>query len=403
MIFPVAFHTQYFHYFLQRDVTKLYIAVAMRNLALGLVTIFEPIYIYQHFNNSFPAVMFYYAVLFGLYGLFVVFGGRIMAKFGPAKSILFSYLFFIAYYIFLYLMPTNWLFVPLAVISAVIGMLLFWPAFHTDFARFSTREHRGRESSRLNIAMVLPTILAPVIGGVLLVEFGFPILFIIVALLLFASSIPLFYSRERVETYTDSYMKAWKRIFKKDNRITNIGLLSEGIEISIHFYVWPIFLFLLAIDFSQMGGIASFALVGSVLFMLYIGKLSDTDERPWLLNIGALWTGISWITKFFVMTPFDALLGQMIYRISRAAARVPFWTFFYEKAASKGDEADEFIVYREILVNIGRFFFFSAIALIFLVFPKLPIQFVFLAGVALAIGFVFLGKPPKLSFHRTRA
>ena len=402
MIFPVAFHTQYFHYFLQRDVTKLYIAVAIRNLALGLVTIFEPIYIYQHFNNSFPAVMFYYAVLFGLYGLFVVFGGRIMAKFGPAKSILLSYPFYIVYYVFLYLMPVHWLFVPLAVIVAVTGMLLFWPAFHTDFVRFSTKEHRGREASRINVAMMFPTILAPVIGGIVLMQVGFPILFTIVGLLLFASSIPLFYSRERVEVYTDSYTKAWKRIFKKDNRILNIGLLSEGIEISIHAYVWPIFLLVLAIDFSKMGGIASFALVGSTLFMLYIGKLSDTEERPWLLNIGALWTGISWIIKFFVTPPFDALLGQMIYRISRAAARVPFWTFFYEKAASKEDEADEFIVYREILVNIGLFFFFSAVAIIFLVFPKLPIQTVFFAGAALALGFVFLGKPPKLSFRKTR-
>jgi len=347
--------------------------------------------------------MLYYGVLFGLYGLFAVMGGRIMAKFGPAKSILFSFPFYIAYYVCLYLFPVHAIFVPLAIIAIVIGMLLFWPAFHTDFARFSTKEHRGKETSRINIAMLLPTILAPVIGGLLLASFGFPILFIFVALILFASSIPLFYSRERVEVYTDSYSKAWKRILKKDNRITNIGLLSEGVEITIHAYVWPIFLLLLAIDFSQMGGIASFALIGSTLFMLYIGKLSDTEERPWLLNIGALWTGIAWITKFFVTTPFDALLGQMIYRISRAAARVPFWTFFYEKAASKEAEADEFIVYREILVNIGRFVFFSAVAAIFFVFPELQVRTVFFAGVVLALGFVFLGKPPKLSFRRTRA
>ena len=146
-----------------------------------------------------------------------------------------------------------------------------------------------------------------------------------------------------------------------------------------------------------MGAIASFSLVISSLFMLYIGKVSDTTERPWLLNVGALWTSISWIIKYFIATTFDAFLAHTLYRLSRSAAAVPFQTFFYEKAAEKGAEADEFIVNREIIINVTRFIFLGLAALVFWVFPLLPINGIFFGAAVLSLGFMFAGKIPKFS------
>lgn len=396
MVLPLVFHPHYFEYLLKRDVTKLYITVAIRNLAMGMVSIFSPVYLYLYFDGSIPLTLLFFGVMFGLYGVFAVIGGKMTAKIGSTKAMLISSFFYIAYYIALFFIYESPLLPVVALLVAAIGMALFWPAFHTDFARFSSQDARGRESSRVNIATLFPTVLSPAIGGLILVTFGFPALFVIVAVLLLASIIPLLYTKEHQEIYTDSYEKAWARIFKKENRKTTIGLFSEGVEILINFYVWPLFLFTLAISFSEMGGITSFALVASSLFMLYAGRISDTQDRPWLLNVGAVWTSIAWILKYFVTGTFDALLAQTIYRISRAAARVPFWTFFYEKAAAKGPETDEFIVYREIVVNVGRFFVFSLLALLFFVFPFLQLQVIFLGAAVLALGLMFIGNPPSL-------
>jgi len=398
MVLPIVFHPQYFEYLLKRDVTKLYMTVAIRNFAMGMVSIFSPIYLYLYFGKSIPLTLLFFGVMFGLYGVFAVMGGKIAAAIGSNKSMLLSAFFYIAYYLALFSIYESFLLVPIAIIVAAIGMALFWPAFHTDFTRFSSQDSRGKETSRVNIATLFPTVLSPAIGGLILMSFGFPVLFITVAVLLLASMIPLFYTREHQEVYTDSYEKAWGRIFKKENRKTSIGLLSEGVELLINFYIFPLFLFTLAINFSEMGGIASFALLASSLFMLYAGRIADTKDRPWLLNVGAVWTSIAWILKYFVTGAFDALLAQTIYRISRAAARVPFWTYFYEKAAAKGPEADEFIVYREILVNIGRFFIFSALALVFFFFPQVPLKATFFLAAFLALGLMYLGNPPTLSF-----
>jgi MFS family permease len=398
MTLPVGLHQQYLHYLLNRDVTKLYMAILIRNLGLGMISMFEAIYILLYFEKSIPFTLLYFAAVFGLYGIMAPLGGMFMAKFGAKKSILFSYVFYISYYVFLFFLDVSPLFMLLAIIAGALSMMFFWPAFHTDFVRFSSKQQRGKESGRVNVAMLLPAILAPAVGGIIIAYFGFPVLFLVVGVVLFASAIPLFYSKEHIEMYTDSYTGAFKRVFKRENFKTSVGLLSQGVELGVHLYIWPLFLFSIAISFAQIGGIAAFALVASSMFMLYAGRLSDTQERSWVLNLGGLWTAIAWILKYFVTTPFSAMLAQAIYQVSRAAARVPFWAYFYEKAAAKEEEADEFIIYHEMLVNMGMGVVFSILAGVFLLFPSLPLQAIFLMAALLALGISFVGNPPRITF-----
>ena len=387
----------YFDYLLKRDVSKFYIAMSIRNLALGMVVLFEPIYLYLYFDKSLPLTLVFFAIIYGAYGVLAPFGGRIMARIGPTKSILVSLFFYFGYFLSLFLFPVSFWFVPLSVLFIIFGLLLFWPAFHTDFARFSSKESRGKDVGKLNVMRLLPMIVSPILGGWILVLFGYPVLFAVVLVVLLTSIIPLLYAKETHEVYIDSYKGAWKRAWKKENIKTSIAFISNGLEVIIVSIFWPLFLFSLAVTFESMGAIASFSLVISSLFMLYIGRVSDTTERPWLLNVGALWTSISWIIKYFIATTFDAFLAHTLYRLSRSAAAVPFQTFFYEKAAEKGEEADEFIVNREIIINVTRFIFLGLAALVFWVFPLLPINGIFFGAAVLSLGFMFAGKIPKFS------
>jgi MFS family permease len=396
MTIPVSLD-HYVEYFLKRDISKFYIAVAIRNFALGMVLLFEPIYLYLYFG-SLALTLVYFASMFGLYGLFVVWGGRFMTKVGLTRSILLSTVFYVAYYVSLQLLPFSFWFVPLSIVCVVIGMMLFWPAFHLDFVRFSSQQTRGGEVGKVNVAMLLPTIISPLLGGIIVTVFGYPVLFTMVFVVLFTSTIPLFYSREHKETYADTYQGAWKRTFEKKYWQRTLAIASDGVEVVVLGLFWPLFLFFAAISFSVMGVIASFALLLSTLFMLYVGKISDTEDRPWLLNVGSLWTAIAWVLKYFVSTAFDALLAHTIYRISRGASTVPFKTFFYEQAAQQGDQADEFIVSREISIALARFAVLNILAGIFFVFPEAPLQIVFLFAALLSLGFMLLGKLPKFSF-----
>ena len=395
MIVPNAF-IHYFDYFVKRDVDKFFVAIAIRNLAIGMVFIFEPIYLYLFFNKALYPVFLYFAVLYGLYAVFAVLGAKFISRFGPSKSILVSYFLYFGYYVSLFLFPTSPLFVLVAVLMGSLGMALFWPSFHIDFVRFSSARQRGNDVGRINVAALLPTVISPFIGGWILMTFGYPVLFVAVLLVLLASAIPLAYTRETHEVYTDSYKKVWTKICSRERWRTTVAFASNSLEIAIDLYIWPLFMFILAISFSEMGGITSIALFASALFMLYMGRLSDTPERPWLLNVGALWTSIAWIIKYFVRTPFDAFLAQIIYKTSRAASGVPFFTFFYERAGNMKGQADEFIVYREVINGIVRFVFFALLSIMFLFFPGFPLGAIFFVGAVSALGFMFLQNQSKL-------
>ncbi|MDO8436318.1 MAG: MFS transporter [bacterium] len=387
----------FFRRFLKQSSSQFFTSIAIRALAIGMVVIFEPVYLYLYFGKSLSLTILYFGVIHGIYGLFAVFGGKLMTRIGARKSMLFSHFFFFGYFIALSLIQKSFLLVPLAMLLKGIGMTLFWPAFHVDFSRLSGGQYQGREVGKMNVALILPTIISPVLGGVILSAGGYPALFSAVLVVLFASSIPMFLSKESHIVYSDSYRKAWARIFKKENRKFSLAISADACESVVNAYLWPLFMFILAISYAAMGGITTFGLIATALFTLYMGRMSDTIiNRVWFLNIGSVLSFMAWLIRYFVKTPFDAFLAATLYQVCRTSAGVPFQTFYYKKVSLAGENSDEFIVYSEVLNNIARFFFMLILAGIFLFTSQLNISFL-IAGV-LSLGLMFLGLPPKFKW-----
>jgi len=385
----------FLQYLLKRESGQFFVSIAIRSLALGMILIFEPVYLYLYFNHSLSLTMLFFGAIHTLFGVSAVYGGKIMAKLGLKHVMLFSHFFFFGYYLSLFFLSQSFLLIPLAILLRSIGMTLFWPAFRVDFCRFSEKSHQGREVGKMNVAILIPTIVSPMIGGWILANLGYPALFVVVLVVLFASSIPMFLSKEVHVIYSDSYRMAWRRILKKANKRINWGIIANSIEAGVNSYCWPLFMAILAISYGTMGGITTFALGMATLFTLYIGRVSDKIiNRVKLLNLGSLLTSIAWILKYFVTTPFTAFLAQTLYRICQTAAGVPHQTLLYERASLKGAETDEFIIYRETVFNVSRGIFFIFLALLFLIIPKVNLAFIFAAMASL--GLMFMGVPPKI-------
>ena len=389
---PIVF----IRHFLSRENNQFFMSIAIRSLGIGMVLIFEPIYIYSFFR-SLPLTLLFFAAIHGVFGILVVFGGRLMAKISTKYIILISHLFFFGYYLSLFFISYSVLIIPLAIFLRGIGMVLFWPAYHADFSRFSSTGYQGRAIGRINVFSSIPSIAGPVIGGAILAFGGYHVLFIVVLVILLLSSIPMFFSKESYIIYSDSFLRAWQRIFKRENFKTSLAFAADCVEGSIAYYLWPIFMFILAISYTTMGGIVTFAMASSIIFTVYMGRMSDKIiNRVWFLNIGSVLTSMAWIIKYFVITPLDAFLAHALYRICRSSAGIPFQTFFYKKVAQKGPEADEFIIYREIIINLARLFFFLLLAGVFYFIPQ--INLAFLAAAVISLGFMFLGLPPKIKW-----
>jgi len=386
-----------FDYFLKRESTQFFVSIAIRSLAMGMVAIFEPVYLYIYFGHSIAHVLFFWAAVSGVFALTVVFGGRAMERFGLKRAMLFSNFFYFAFYVCLFFANTSFLMLPLAIIMRAFGATLFWPAFHTDFIRFTKGEHRASGVSKMSIVSLCAGIASPIIGGFVLAGLGYASLFVVVLITLFASSFPLFLSKERYEVYTDSYKMAWSRIRKNKN--ISFALSSLSIEAGIDFIIWPIFIFSIGVTYRQLGTISTVALFLAAFFAWYIGKLSTKSNRNILLNIGSVLLAIACTLQFFIKDAITAFLAQNFYRVSKTTALIPFRTILYDKAASKKSQADEYIIYREIIMHITRFFFFMFLGTIFLFFP-IPIRYVFFIAAIASLGYSFLAKPRLFSISK---
>ncbi len=387
--------SSYLFFFLKREADRFFSSVAIRGFGMGMIAIFVPIYIYQHFG-SLSLTLLFFAAIYGLQGILSPFGGQIMMKVGLKKAMLLSHPFFWGYFICLLCFNISWLFIFLAIILNVLGKIFFYPAYHTNFIRVSETKKFGKEVGKLNFVSALPGILAPAVGGVVLSFFGYPTLFVAVLFVLVSSAIPLLLSKDVYQIYTDSYLGAFKRMFRKENRYYNLAFATLGMVGTINYCIWPLFLMILCINYMTIGAIATIALVVSLFFALYMGRLTDRVDKTKLLVIGSILTAGAWLGKFFVVNPASAFLAQSFYRFARTSVGIPFQAVQYEKAEAKGKEIDEFIIYRDIVIALSRSFLLLSLAGIFLIVSD--IRFAFIVAAIFSLGFMFLGKISKLKF-----
>src|SRR6187455_384808 len=99
----------YLHYFshqVNREVKEVYWQTLLSNLALSLVFIFEPIYLYT-LGYSLIRIMWFYVVVYGAYVILIGFGAKITSRIGYKHSILISNFIYVAYWITLYSIRFN--------------------------------------------------------------------------------------------------------------------------------------------------------------------------------------------------------------------------------------------------------------------------------------------------------
>ena len=296
----------------------------------------------------------------GIHALFVIPAARISSKFGFKHSILYSIPFAIVFYLMLYTIEIyNW---PLYGLALIVGVhrALFWMGYHTDFSKFSKRKSRGKEIGIARMLNALFAVLGPVAGGLILTVFGFKILFVIVSLLLFASAVPLFFSKDIHEPVDFSL----KQIFTDQKAKDGFAFAFYGIEGIAAGIIWPIFIFFTILNsYTALGLVATFSLFFSLIFTFVIARYSDVHRRL-ALKIGVLAHAFVWGAKLFVTNAFQVYIADSFHGITRTFKGIPFEALSYDKA-NKSKSMVEFIVFREIFINVGAAVFAFLIALSF--------------------------------------
>ncbi len=348
----ILHHTlHYFSRTVNREVKEVYWFSSIYALAVALIFIFEPIYLYKAGFDVIHILLFYLLVYFG-YSTFIFLAAPISSRIGYKHSILISTFFYVAYWTILFNIAR---FPELFFVAPFLYSLqksFFWPPYDSDIALASAKVQRGREIGVLFSLVEIFSIVGPFLGGFISAAFGFKALFILAGTLLVSSTYPLF-STPDIYPKHEFEFKNFVDIFNryKQNFLGYWGYAEDLMIMSI----WPIVIFLTVTNVIWVGTVSTFASVVSSVLMLYIGRLTDKTDKLKIIKVVSRLYGLTWIFRFLAQGLAGILGFDILTKTGRASVSVPVVSLTYEIAGSgNANHAIAYSVFYEFSIAVGN-------------------------------------------------
>lgn len=353
---------------INQGLMSLYLTRLICKTTAALVGLFIPIYLYL-LTGKVEWVLVYFIVGHLLYGFYVALGAMLMNKIGIRRSfritIWLGGLYYLLYY-WLDKTSVNAVFEPhftnpiffllcLTLVIITIHRAMYWVPMHTDMAKFTDKNCRGKEVGITQSILLFSGALGPVLAGYILKIWNYDVLFFIAILLYLSALFPLIFLPRTHEKYSWGYFETWKHFFSPRRRHAVVAFMAMGAEDVVGIVIWPIFIYgLLNGNYFEIGALSSLVVVVTIILQLTVGNLADKGSKRKMLRWGSGVYSIFWVFKIFIATAFQIFIVSTLHNLSKIFLLTPFDALTYEKAADQGHYVDEFTVIHEMAVQFGK-------------------------------------------------
>lgn len=350
-------HYHWWRFFAGKEITQIYISIALRALAVSLISIFVPMYLYSELGYSLAETLGFYMLYAVVLAVSSPFTAKFACRFGLKHSVLLSVPMYIGYFFLLHQLDKYPIPLPLIAALMSLGMSFFWMGMHLEFKKVSHRKHRGEEVGKRQAIAILATLLGPLAGGALIKFVNFQAVFLLASGILLLSALFLFASKERHVPYHFSVKSLWdKKYWRSAAFFTYRGMfaITNGV-------VWPLFIFMSLGDYLYLGILGSFAAIVMAVLLVFTGKISDSKLRKkTLIKWVVPFESLSWVIRGFFAT-FTGFLGiTFFHSITYGAMSAPMSAREYNHAR---DNAVEYFITREVFICLGRILILSFLLL----------------------------------------
>lgn len=324
----------------------------------AMLGLFLPMFLYQLFDRSMAAVLWYALSYYLLSGLLEPLGAMLMTRIGLKNALRLGTVLYVAFFVTLALagrVPDAWVAVT-SVAALVAWHVVYWVPYHTEFAEEGQGHKLGTVIGTIAAAGSLVSIVLPTFSGWVIETYGYPVLFVSAMLVVLSSVVPIGRVRAAEETYEFGFFRTFRELLGPSRRRFLLIFLAEGAESVVGFFVWPVFLFeLLRGEYVQAGMVTTVVGLLSVALQLMVGRLVDGERhRGRLLSVGMNLSAVGWLLKAFVSTVAHVILFGTLHSFALILMRTPFEALMYAKAADAGHYVDEYTVLREMALSFGR-------------------------------------------------
>jgi len=362
IFFRFLHHRHYWRKVNFAELSELYISLMLRSLAFSLVGIFVPIFLFKN-GYDLPAIMGFYAVLFGIKVPFSYVSARVIARIGPKHAIAVAYaLQLIPLAMLVTLQSRAW---PLWLIGASwgIGNSLFFIAFHVDFSKVKHAEHGGKEVGWLTVLEKVGALLGPLLGGLIAAIWGAQYTFA-AALVVFAlATIPLLLTAEPVKTKQHLHFSGLSlRSVRRDMLV----LAAMNLENIITMIVWPLFVAIYIFTdntYALIGVVTSLSVLFSMFTARLIGGVIDNKKGRALLHGSAKGAAVVQVLRLFVNSFGAVVVINIITELFTNGYKLPIIKSYYDRADDFPGERIVFISYIESAANLAKAMAFVMLSL----------------------------------------
>ncbi|MDP3993947.1 MAG: MFS transporter [bacterium] len=345
------YHHHYFTYRLNQEAREVYWHSFLNSVALSLVFIFEPIFLYTR-GYQLTQIMWFYVQVYVWYAILISVGAKFASHYGYKHSIFLSNIFYVVYWILLLSIQNHPSLFYLAPVFFALQKSWFWPAYDADIALSSPPIQRGREIGALFSIIQLGLIIGPFVGGFISDSFGFAALFVAASVLMLFSAYPLFKSPDIHARHSFRLKNLWA-VFKA-HKINFFGYWGYAEDLMV-MSLWPIFIFIAVSDFFEVGVISTIGAVIGTMIMLYIGKLTDRTDKRKLIRLSSLFYGVTWLFRFLSHGTVSVLGFDALTKAGKDTLNVPMVSLTFDHAAKRGpDYAIAYSVFYEFSLSIGK-------------------------------------------------
>ena len=345
-------HNLWGHKFREEILKGLVVNVILRNAGLGAVNIFLPVFLYRVGG-------IYLAVAYMVWGriLEVAFGDkicRVIGKIGFKKSVIISSAALVILLLLLQLCEVTgfWGWAILAETLAPIVALMYWVPHHLLFLETEDKNY-GKNSGILGAVGTWSAVIGPLLGGAIIVGFGFGTLFGWGMLTVVISMIPIMLLPEEKVVWNFNWGNYWNKVenkwFRRDFWVY-VGWGIEGIMID---WFWPIFLLTrLSGSDLHLGGFKTLVLLFTSVLLLLIGKRCDTQKYNLTWKVAMFVLALMWFARGWISNKFGLLGLDVMYGWTGL-----FWFFplgVYGLWRARSGQKTLYMVERETALNIGR-------------------------------------------------
>ncbi|MEC2076554.1 MFS transporter [Metabacillus fastidiosus] len=350
---------------INRDLVLLLVIGGMYALSIALSNTFVNVYLWKQSGGNFFDLGVYNLSIVITQPITFILAGRMAKKIDRVIVFRLGVIFLAVFFLTVLMIGDSAAkFLPVIGGTLGIGYGFYWLAFNVLTFEITEPETRDFFNGFLGILTSIAGMIGPIIAGFVISRLknftGYTVIFTISLILFFAAVVVSFFLKRRKAE--GQYL--FKRIVKERKNNRNWSFITtahffQGVREGTFAFVISVYVFITTNSELALG---TFSLVNSsVAFVSYYlaTRLIKKDMRKKAVLFGGVLLYISTFLLFFDLTYVKLLTYAVLIGVGYPILLVPYSSLTYDVIGRSWNAAQariEYIVVRELFLNVGRFF-----------------------------------------------